>query len=69
MHPFLPHPSVTPPQPRPPAGNAAADHRDASTPSDLQLPTSQDLVGDFGPLVRRPAPDWDWGPDDERRRN
>ena len=50
-----PQQSVQPPRPR---DEARADSGTLR---------SQGLVVDLEPVVERPVPDWDWGPDEERR--
>lgn len=47
---------VQPPRPREAVGNDRS--RD-----DVRLPD-----GDSWPVIQQPIPDWDWGPDDERRK-
>lgn len=54
-------PSVDPPRNR----LAVVDDHDAD---DHRSPRrARGLVVDLGPIVQQPVPDWDWGPDDERR--
>lgn len=60
MQASVPHPS----SPLPLARSSRGD----GTPDDLRSPVhSKGMVVDFGLIARQPLPDWDWGPDDERR--